>query len=138
MFEGEAISFSGRIDRVVALPDGTALIVDFKTGSGASTVNDKKLQEGDGLQLWLYARLWNKQKPAALCRLPPGGKVGAQAEGALELTEVSAEMKQVAQTGILGAKGEVWGRFGGEERLPIATWPQEKKLLSAKRKAAHE
>ena len=133
----EEILFSGRIDRVMQLPDGVELIVDFKTSSSASVTTEKKLQTGDGLQLWLYAKLWKPGTIAGLCRLPPEGKVSVQAEGSLELPEVEHEIARVAKTGVLGLKGDVWGRFGGEDRLPIASCPVEKKIIAARRKACN-
>jgi len=138
---GEKILLTGRIDRVVRLGTGEILIIDFKTGSSAKPMSERSMVEGDGLQLWLYGRLWKMSAPEAaigFCRLAPEGGLSPQLLLQDDFLPVEQWMGKIARTGILGQRGDVWGRFGGEERLPIAAIPLDGKILRARGKETYE
>jgi hypothetical protein len=130
------IPLRGRIDRVVEDSSGRFLLLDFKKSS--QPVSLKTLAEGDGLQLLLYARLFRKVQVGALCRLSPKDSLKPQATIDKELFECEKEMARIVATGILGARGEVWGRFGDEDRLPLASIPLSPKIINARRRKSGE
>lgn len=133
------VFLNGRIDAWVRLPDGSMLVVDYKTSSSATPLSDKKLKIGDGLQLWLYGRLlFNQtQTPVSLCRLTFDRPLVAQLT--VDATEhaIEARLKQMAQTGILGQRGWVWGRFGAQDRLPLVALPMDWRVIAKRRKESY-
>jgi|GEM_PF-2135862 hypothetical protein len=135
---GTPIPLTGRIDRVVKLSSDELCIVDFKTGSNAEGLAEEKIAEGDGLQLWLYGRLWKEEGPIVLCRLPVGKKLEAQAIISAEKLQAEFEMGEIAKTGIFGQRGNVWGRFAGEDRMPMGAFPVDKSWLKEKKRRKDE
>ena len=135
--EDVEISLNGRIDRVIKTSDGTIVIVDFKTSSSAEALTEKKLKDGDGLQLWLYGRLLQQGSSVGLCRLSPGGSLAAQVQMGEDRLPAEKQMAQIAKTGVLGSSPGLWERFGEGERLPWATLPIADDCLNKKRSHSH-
>lgn len=135
--DGQDIPINGRIDAVVELPQGQRLIVDFKTSAAATTLTHSKIETGDGLQLWLYGRLYQHEKEVGLCRLAVDKKLEAQLMVEEKILPAEERMAQIAQTGVLGWRGWVWGRFGGENRLPIAALAMDWRIIQARRKETY-
>lgn len=138
---GVEIPISGRIDRIVKI-GGVQVVLDFKTSPNAKPIGKKALaQEGDGLQLWLYARLlWateadSKNAPLGVCRLPPKGRPEVQMLLTDEALESERRLAQIAKNGILGRSMRAHGRFGGRQRLPIASFGVENRVVLAKQEA---
>lgn len=55
--DGRRLRFKGAVDRIDRGPDGSLLVIDYKTGKGAShrAVDDDRLDRGRRLQLPIYA-----------------------------------------------------------------------------------
>ena len=134
---GVKIPLTGRIDRILKTAGGEKLIIDFKTGSTAAALSEKKLEGGDGLQLWLYGRLIKDSDAVALCRLAPEKEIKEQVVMRSEPLKAEKQMAEAFRSGILGQKGELWGRFGGEERLPLAALPIDWRVIKKRRANTH-
>lgn len=131
----EKLLLNGRVDQIVTLPDGQDLIIDFKTSSATSPLSLSKVEDGDGLQLWLYGRLYGGLP--ALCRLGAGDKLKPQVIVTKDAIRAEKLIGHVFQTGVMGQLGQVWGRFGGEGRLPLAALPQNSQIMVQRRKATY-
>lgn len=135
----DKVFLNGRVDAWVRLSDDSGVVVDYKTSPSATPLSERKLETGDGLQLWLYGRLlFNQtQTPVGLCRLTFDRPLKAQLT--VDATEhpVEARLKHIALTGVLGQRGWVWGRFGAQERLPLAALPMDWRVIAKRRKESY-
>jgi ATP-dependent helicase/DNAse subunit B len=59
-FAGKELLITGSIDRIDIHPDGRAIVLDYKTGSGSTRVNVKHFLRGTHHQLPLYALAFKK------------------------------------------------------------------------------
>lgn len=130
-----SFALSGRVDRLLESDNGELLVVDFKTSSSAKKIS-KKIEEGDGLQLWLYAALLSREAPVGVCRLGNGLEVKNQRSYEDTLFLAQQKMLQVARKKSLGLCKGLFGQWGLQRRLPIASLPIDDSIVSAREEAS--
>ena len=116
-------------------------IIDFKTGSRAKPLNIRETQNGQGLQLILYALALEElhASEASISILGPGMPLQPQLrlENLKAMESILSGIQKIQKTGIVGMHGVMRSDYSYTGDFPIATLPVSKDILKAKWRSTH-